>query len=403
MVTIAAMVVIAVVVSGVIGTLYCSKRQARKANLLVQLQKQENKKDLGLQYNPHYFTQTIVPTRLQPTIDTFPSLDRSKIHYVKELGRGNFGIVFMGKVDKLKEGEGEALVAVKTLREENSGALESFVSEAKTMFSFDHPNIVKIHAVCMEEVPYYMVFEFMDKGDLAHFLQDSASSYQRQKRSPFGVHERTESSLSNDPPQLNCEQLTDVCRQIASGMDYLSKKNHIHRDLACRNCLVSSPLNIKIGDFGMSQNLYTRDYYRVNGKAVLPIRWMSPEAVVYGKFTTQSDVWSFGVVMWEVFSFAMQPYYGVTNEEVTQMIRKGKHLDIPVDCPDKIYEIMTVCWSMDPGDRPSFSELHEMLVNFRSSTSTDEDQHGGRGLNDTVSLNSDVFSETASCDGDIAA
>ena len=258
------------------------------------------------------------------------------------------------------------MVAVKTLREETYEALENFVSEAKTMFGLDHPHILKIHAVCMKEVPYYLVFEYMDKGDLAHFLQENASSSQKRKN-PIVVHEHTVSSLSNNPPQLSCEQLADMCRQIASGMDYLSKKNHIHRDLACRNCLVSSPLNIKIGDFGMSQKLYTCDYYRVNGNAVLPIRWMSPEAVVCGKFTNQSDVWSFGVVMWEVWSFAMQPYYGLTNEEVIQLVREGNHLEVPEDCPEMIYEIMTKCWSMDPTCRPSFSELHDMLANYHPS------------------------------------
>ena len=397
MVLVTAMVVVVV---GVIGVLYCSKRLAGKPHLLAQLQTQETKKELGLKYNQHCFTQTILPTRLLPTIDTFTQLDHSRVQYIKELREGNFGVVFLGKVDHLKEGEGEVMVAVKTLKDETSEVLESFVSEAKTMFSFDHTNIVKIYAVCMKETPYYMVFEYMDKGDLAHFLQENASSYQKQKRNPFGVHERTESSISNSPAQLSCDQLTDVCKQIASGMDYLSKKNHIHRDLACRNCLVSSPMNVKIGDFGMSQNLYTRDYYRVNGKAVLPIRWMSPEAVVYGKFTTQSDVWSFGVVMWEVFSFAMQPYYGVTNEEVTQMIRKGKHLNIPPDCPDKIYDIMSKCWNMDPSCRPTFSELCDILLNYHS---TDEGPSGGCGLNDMVSLNSDVFSETGSHNGETAS
>ena len=405
MVTVGAGLIIIVVIAGVIVALYCgravTKKHTNTLNSLSRLTSQDCNKEFGLQTNPHYFQQTVlIPFQLQPAIDTFPKLDRSKVQYVKELGKGNFGVVFLGKVDRLKEGEGEVMVAVKTLREETSEALENFVSEAKTMFAFEHPNIVKIHAVCMKEVPYYMVFEYMDKGDLAHFLQENASSSQKQKRNPLGVHERTESSLSNNPPQLSCEQLADMCRQIASGMDYLSKKNHIHRDLACRNCLVSSPLNIKIGDFGMSQKLYTRDYYRVNGKAVLPIRWMSPEAVVYGKFTTQSDVWSFGVVMWEVWSFAMQPYYGVTNEEVTQLVRKGKHLDVPADCPEKIYEIMTECWSMDPACRPTFSELHDMLANYHFSTSTDEDQNSGRGLNDSASLSSDVFSEAGSCDGD---
>jgi len=154
--------------------------------------------------------------------------------------------------------------------------------------------------------------------------------------------------------------------------------------------------NVKICDFGMSHNLYAQDYYRVRGQAILPVRWMSPEAVVYGKFSTAGDVWSFGVVMWEVFSFAMQPYFGPSNEEVTKAIRRGDTLSRPVDCPHKIYEMMKDCWNMIPAERPSFSELHSFLKMSNGSISSLEDRSSSSP--DRISqfdseLDSDAFYE----------
>lgn len=352
-------------------------------------------------YNPQYMIHSTIPPNLIPIVNTFKQIDKSKIAYLKQLGQGNFGVVFQGK---LMEGEEETMVAVKTLKEET--ALEAFVHEAKLMFSYDHPNIIKIYGVCILDLPYYMVVEYMDKGDLAQFLRESGSSFHQRLLNPFGQRSRTESTLSNSPASLSTSQLVDICKQISGGMEYLAEKKHVHRDLACRNCLVKSSsegLIVKICDFGMSHNLYTQDYYRVKGQAVLPVRWMSPEAVVYGKFSTAGDVWSFGVVMWEVFSFAMQPYFGVSNEQVTDFIRRGRTLSRPADCPHKIYEIMKDCWNMTPSGRPSFSELHSMLNECHESISSGDDRSSSSP--DQISqldseLDSDAFyEENSSIDG----
>ncbi len=324
--------------------------------------------------------------RLNPkvadTITTFKQIPKAHIEYVKQLGQGCFGMVFKGK---WKSFEGtETYVAIKTLKEDNNDGIEEFVNEAKLMFSFDHDNIVQILGVCMTTTPYYLVFEYMNKGDLAAFLRENASSLQRRFMNPLDrPRSRTESTLSDDPATLNREQLTDIVQQIAKGMEYLSIMNHVHRDLACRNCLVSSlpdgcedtpsKVVVKIGDFGLSHNLYSKDYYRVKGNAVLPIRWMAPEAIIYGKFSTAGDVWSFGVVMWEVFTYGMQPYYGTSNDEVMEKVRHGKVLEKPTDCSDRLYAIMNDCWTRESVSRPSFTELRQYLEECRVSTSSEYD------------------------------
>ena len=347
-------------------------------------------------------------SKLTKAIENFPQFEKSAIHYVRQIGQGNFGVVFFAKAEGVPD-EKVTEVAVKTLKEEScTEALEDFVREAKLMFSFDHENIVKIFGVAMESVPYYLIFEYMDKGDLAHFLRLNAGSAQRRLMAPFDgrPRSRTESTLSNDPPSLSSEQLADICKQIACGMKYLAKENHIHRDLACRNCLVKtcdreqteSDLVIKIGDFGMSHNLYSADYYRVKGSAILPVRWMSPEAIIYGKFSTESDVWSFGVVMWEVFSFAMQPYYGTSNEEVTEAIRRHKVLKQPTYCSNSMYEIMKQCWNQQPRLRPSFAELYNQLDEFRGSVSSGGSPSIDYFNSNSSDLDSDAFLEENSVD-----
>ena len=318
--------------------------------------------------------------------DNFKLLDSKDIKYVHQLGQGNFGIVFKGMAFSIKE-EGID-VAVKTLKETaNSEIKKDFIEEAKLMFMFDHPNILKIHGVCMSEMPYQLVFEYMDEGDLTKFLRSRASSQQRRLVNPFRYRSRTESSYSDDPASLAKTQLLYICKQIADGMQYLAENNHVHRDLACRNCLVKSDLVVKIGDFGMSRNLYSKDYYRINGNAVLPVRWMSPESLIYGKFSVESDVWSFGVVMWEVFSFALQPYYGITNDEVTEIIRKGKTLNCPDGCPLEVYDLMKECWAMDSVDRITFSELYSELckLHHSSSVSGSPDEKSKDNLSITIS------------------
>ena len=148
---------------------------------------------------------------------------------------------------------------------------------------------------------------------------------------------------------------------IAAGMSYLSKNHYVHRDLATRNCLVDTELRVKIADFGLSQDVYSDDYFRLKDSEMLPIRWMPPEAILYSKFSIQGDVWSFGVVLWEIFSFGIQPYYGKSNEEVIQYVRDGNVLEPPPNCPQEIYDLMADCWAMDPNERPTSDELHDGL------------------------------------------
>ena len=358
------------------------------------------------QYNMVSLNRPLSP-KVVDAIISFPQVPQDKIEYVKQLGQGFYGVVFKGKAEMLLEGEKETYVAVKTLKEDDTNeGVEAFVNEAKLMFSFDHPNIVKILGVSMTKTPYYLIFEFMDKGDLTQFLRDNASSLQRRFLNPMDrPRSRTESTLSDDPASLNVEQLTDICKQIASGMQYLSDSKYVHRDLACRNCLVksvedgvtASKVIVKIGDFGLSHNLYSKDYYRVRGQAVLPIRWMSPEAIIYGKFSTAGDVWSYGVVMWEIFTFGLQPYYGTSNEEVMEKVRHGKLLQKPTDnCPNKIYSIMTDCWQKEDQNRPSFTEILGYLNECRASISSDEDMQSLTSCDydyedsDAFELNSDI-------------
>ena len=329
-------------------------------------------------------------TKMDNTLRKFKQVDnqirKSDVRYIRQIGQGNFGIVFMGRVCGDNIPDEETIVAVKTLKDECQEALDDFAREARIMMQLKHPNIIKMYGVSTDSTPYYLIFEYMDLGDLSKYLREHASSRQRRLMDPTAFRRsRTESTLSDDPPSLSHHQLADMCKQIAAGMEYLAARFHVHRDLACRNCLVKSCAKsdetvsgviVKIGDFGMSHGLYQKNYYRVEGQAVLPIRWMAPEAVIFGKFSTAGDVWSFGVVMWEIFSFAMQPYFGLSNEEVTKHIRMGKHLEKPVDCPDVMYAIMKRCWELEPDDRPLFSSLQAQINEARISLSS---QSSGEG------------------------
>lgn len=145
-------------------------------------------------------------------------------------------------------------------------------------------------------------------------------------------------------------------------MVYLSSQHFVHRDLATRNCLVGHDLEVKISDFGMSRDIYTCDYYKVSGSKMLPVRWMSPESILYGKFTLESDLWSFGVVLWEVFTFGQQPYYGHSNEEVVKLILQGILLIPPENCPPFIYTLMAGTWKTEPKDRLAFVEVRRQFL-----------------------------------------
>lgn len=276
---------------------------------------------------------------------------RSSIHFMAELGEGAFGKVWRGE---LVMSQGAVVpVAIKTLkREANHKTRADFQREADLMTDLQHPNIVCLLGVCFMDEPLSMMFEFMSEGDLHEYLIT---------HSPH-----SENNAMAGRKVLDIQDFLHIATQIAAGMEYLSGHHYVHRDLAARNCLVGDHLTVKISDFGLSRDIYASDYYRVQSKSLLPVRWMPPESILFGKFTSESDVWSFGVVLWEVFSYGHQPYYGYSNQEVIEMIRSRRLLQCPEDCPPHIYSLMSETWHEAANKRPSFSELHTRLRNWKA-------------------------------------
>ncbi|XP_061867811.1 discoidin domain-containing receptor 2 isoform X2 [Colius striatus] len=251
-------------------------------------------------------------TKKDISVGEFP---RQQLRLKEKLGEGQFGEVHLCEADGLLEFLGVSstefthqpvLVAVKMLRSDvNKTARNDFLKEIKIMSRLKNPNIIRLLGVCVRDDPLCMITEYMENGDLNQFLS------QREIYSKFAI--------SNNIPYVSHSNLLYMATQIASGMKYLASLNFVHRDLATRNCLVGSTYTIKIADFGMSRNLYSGDYYRIQGRAVLPIRWMAWESILLGKFTTASDVWAFGVTLWEMFVLCKeQPYSLLTDEQVIE-------------------------------------------------------------------------------------
>ncbi|XP_071116852.1 tyrosine-protein kinase transmembrane receptor Ror2-like [Haliotis cracherodii] len=294
--------------------------------------------------------------RLNPKLESL-EYPRNDIIYIRDIGQGAFGRVFKAKVPNLLENEDCTLVGVKMLKEDASEDLQAdFEREASLMAEFSHPNIVKLLGVCAIGKPMCLLFEYMSKGDLNEFLRlCSPEHFITQSRSLTDCQE-----MAN----LDTADQLYISTQIAAGMVYLAQKGYVHRDLATRNCLVSENLIVKISDFGLARSVHSVDYYKGSDNDAIPIRWMPLEAILYNKFTVESDVWSFGVVLWEIFSFALQPYYGMTHEEVVKYVKDGKILAQPESTPVPVYELIKNCWNKKPSSRPSFQSLHKSVCSF---------------------------------------
>uniref|UniRef100_A0A5F9D6K0 Epithelial discoidin domain-containing receptor 1 n=1 Tax=Oryctolagus cuniculus TaxID=9986 RepID=A0A5F9D6K0_RABIT len=255
------------------------------------------------------------------------------------------------------------LVAVKILRPDaTKNARNDFLKEVKIMSRLKDPNIIRLLGVCVQDDPLCMITDYMENGDLNQFL----SAHQLEDKAAEGAPADGEAAQG---PTISYPMLLHVAAQIASGMRYLATLNFVHRDLATRNCLVGENFTIKIADFGMSRNLYAGDYYRVQGRAVLPIRWMAWECILMGKFTTASDVWAFGVTLWEVLMLCRAQFGQLTDEQVIENAGEffrdqGRqvYLSRPPACPQGLYELMLQCWSREPEQRPPFAQLHRFLA-----------------------------------------
>ncbi|XP_056592338.1 ephrin type-A receptor 5 isoform X1 [Triplophysa dalaica] len=263
-------------------------------------------------------------------------IDVSCITIERVIGAGEFGEVCSGLLRL--PGKREIPVAIKTLK---AGYTEKqrrdFLGEASIMGQFDHPNIIHLNGVVTKSKPVMIITEYMENGSLDTFLK------------------------KNDG-QFTVIQLVGMLRGIASGMRYLSEMGYVHRDLAARNILVNSNLVCKVSDFGLSRVLEDDPeaaYTTRGGK--IPIRWTAPEAIAYRKFTSASDVWSYGIVMWEVMSYGERPYWEMSNQDVIKAVEENYRLPGPMDCPTALYHLMMDCWQKDRNSRPKFEEIVSLL------------------------------------------
>ena len=289
----------------------------------------------------------------------------ANIRFLQELGEGAFGKVYKGELTGYHGDNSVARVAIKTLKENAVPKMQNdFRREVDLMTDLKHPNIVCLVGVCMKEEPMCMLFEYMTHGDLHEYLM---------------IHSpHSDLSVSDDEGTgqiLDNTDMLHIATQIASGMEYLASHHFVHRDLAARNILVGDNFTVKISDFGLSRDVYSSDYYRVQSKSLLPVRWMPPESILYGKFTVESDIWSYGVVLWEIYSYGLQPYYGYSNQEVIEMIRARQILPCPEDCPSRLYSMMVECWHEVPSRRPQFKEIYARLKIWKAELLPNHNHH----------------------------
>ena len=258
-------------------------------------------------------------------------IDRKSIRFVKKLGAGQFGEVWMGIWNGTTE------VAVKTIKPGTMGAQE-FLEEAALMKKLRHQKLIQLYAVCTREEPIYIITELMKHGSLLEYLRGDGRS-------------------------LKLPQLIDMGAQVAAGMAYLEDKNYIHRDLAARNILVGENLICKVADFGLAR-VIDEDIYEAHTGAKFPIKWIAPEAAMYSRFTIKSDVWSFGILLYELITYGRFPYPGMNNAQVLEALQTGYRMPCPMGCPEQLYEIMQECWKCNAASRPTFEVLQCRLEDF---------------------------------------
>ncbi|XP_072292186.1 tyrosine-protein kinase BTK [Eucyclogobius newberryi] len=252
-------------------------------------------------------------------------IDPRYLTFIKELGNGQFGVVKYGKL------RGQHDVAIKMIKE-GSMSEDDFIEEAKIMMKLRHENLVQLYGVCTKQRPIYIVTEYLSNGCLLTYLKEG---------------------LTQHPTMV---QLLEMCKDVTEGMTYLESKQYIHRDLAARNCLVDCNGTVKVTDFGLSRYVLD-DEYTSSAGSKFPVRWSPPEVLLYCKFSSKSDIWAYGVLMWEVYTLGRLPYERLSNTEIVDQVSRGLRLYRPQLANEKVYSIMTSCWQEKADERPTFQEL----------------------------------------------
>ncbi|XP_030213296.1 fibroblast growth factor receptor 3 isoform X1 [Gadus morhua] len=291
---------------------------------------------------------------------------RTRLTLGKPLGEGCFGQVVMAEaigVDKDKPNK-PLTVAVKMLKDDATDKdLSDLVSEMEMMKMIGkHKNIINLLGACTQDGPLYVLVEYASKGNLREYL--------RARRPPGTDYSFTTCKIPEE--QLTFKHLVSSAYQVARGMEYLASQKCIHRDLAARNVLVTDDNVMKIADFGLARDVHNIDYYKKTTNGRLPVKWMAPEALFDRVYTHQSDVWSYGVLLWEIFTLGGSPYPGIPVEELFKLLKEGHRMDKPANCTHELYMIMRECWHAVPSQRPTFRQLVEDHDRVLSMTSTDE-------------------------------
>ncbi|XP_010603232.1 fibroblast growth factor receptor 1 isoform X6 [Fukomys damarensis] len=293
-------------------------------------------------------------------------LPRDRLVLGKPLGEGCFGQVVLAEAIGLDKDKPNRVtkVAVKMLKSDATEKdLSDLISEMEMMKMIGkHKNIINLLGACTQDGPLYVIVEYASKGNLREYLQ---------ARRPPGL-EYCYNPSHNPEEQLSSKDLVSCAYQVARGMEYLASKKCIHRDLAARNVLVTEDSVMKIADFGLARDIHHIDYYKKTTNGRLPVKWMAPEALFDRIYTHQSDVWSFGVLLWEIFTLGGSPYPGVPVEELFKLLKEGHRMDKPSNCTNELYMMMRDCWHAVPSQRPTFKQLVEDLDRIVALTSNQE-------------------------------
>ncbi|XP_034298324.1 fibroblast growth factor receptor 4 [Pantherophis guttatus] len=285
-------------------------------------------------------------------LDSKWEFPRDRLVLGKPLGEGCFGQVVRAEAYGI-DPERPLTVAVKMLKDNATDKdLADLISEMEMMKLMDqHKNIINLLGVCTQDGPLYVIVEFAAKGNLREYL--------RARRPPTPDYTFDITKMPEE--QLSFKDLVSCVYQVARGMEYLESKRCIHRDLAARNVLVTEENVMKIADFGLARGVHDIDYYKKTSNGRLPVKWMAPEALFDRVYTHQSDVWSFGILMWEIFTLGGSPYPGIPVEELFKLLKEGHRMDKPSNCTHELYMMMRECWHAVPSQRPTFKQLVEGL------------------------------------------
>jgi c-mer proto-oncogene tyrosine kinase/anaplastic lymphoma kinase/receptor tyrosine kinase len=361
-VIISLLLVVLLVVGIIIGVSICIKRRKNNINKFIESRRGSTRYFGNVIDNevPAIEEKERIPLNhmYSDYFKEIPSLfiiSSKQITLQEMIGQGEFGIVYRAV---MTSDDGNVTpVAVKTLKGLFSeGDVDSIIKESVKMSTFDHRNVLSLTGVCLElgQAPC-IIMPFMVNGSLLNYL--------KKERANLTI---TENNQDDEMTLANVQkQLMTICLQVAEGMTYLSLMKFVHRDLAARNCMIDSNGVIKVADFGLSEDVYLRNYFRQfknkekSQQVKLPVKWMAIESLHDGIFSEKSDVWSYGVLMWEVFSLGKSPYPGLDPVGVVQLLDKGNRLTPPNNaaCSDEIYKLMLSCWEGDPNERPHFDDL----------------------------------------------